>query len=166
MKPSAVIDSSALINLVHLELAKYLSLYFNAVYVPREVEREVNRKSRFRYRLRNLYRASVLKKCKVGDETRVWLLNELDRGEAEAISQAQELPASMFIGDEKKARRTAAYMRITPVGTARIIARMNLEEYAEDPRRLIRKLRKDLNCYIAEELVEDAIRMAATPIGQ
>jgi predicted nucleic acid-binding protein len=166
MKPSAVIDSSALINLVHLELAKYLSLYFDAVYVPREVEKEVNRKSRFRYRLRNLYRASVLKKCKVEDETRVRLLNELDKGEAEAISQAQELPANMFIGDEKIARRIAANMKITPVGTARIIARMHLEEYADEPRRLVRKLRKDLNCYIAEGLVEEAIRMATTPIGR
>lgn len=165
MKPKAVIDSTSLINLVHLELTKYLSFYFDAVYVPREVEREVSRKARFRNRLRNLYRASVLKKCRITDEVRVQLLPELDRGEAEAISQAQELPANIFIGDEKEARNIAANMSITPVGTARIIARMHLENYASEPRGLIKKLRKDVNFHIADRVVEEAIRLASTPIG-
>jgi hypothetical protein len=51
MKRIAVVDSSPLINLVHLELADTLHLYFDTIYVPRMVHGEVNRKSRFRYRL-------------------------------------------------------------------------------------------------------------------
>jgi hypothetical protein len=50
----AVIDSSSLINLTHLELAAKLALYFNVVYVPRHVQIEVNKKSRFRYQMKKL----------------------------------------------------------------------------------------------------------------
>jgi hypothetical protein len=51
---TAVIDSTPLINLVHLELVTELSLFFDIVYVPRQVQTEVNRKHRFRYLLREL----------------------------------------------------------------------------------------------------------------
>ncbi len=86
----AVIDSSSLINLVHLELAAKLSQYFQVVYVPRRVQVEVNRRSRFRYRLNKLYRTALFQRCVVADEVRVQLLtgpaeSELHEGEAEAL---------------------------------------------------------------------------------
>jgi len=59
-----VIDSSSLMNLTHLELAAKLTVYFNVAYVPRRVQIEVNKKSRFRYQL---------KKLTSGEEVDFWL---------------------------------------------------------------------------------------------
>jgi predicted nucleic acid-binding protein len=100
MKPPAVIDSSPLINLVHLQIAENLQFYFQVVYVPRMVQTEVNRKSKFRHRLKKLYAKGVFQKCIVGDPVSVQLLVELDAGEAEALIQASEQSATVFIGDE------------------------------------------------------------------
>jgi predicted nucleic acid-binding protein len=74
-----------------------MSLFFDVVYVPRAVQREVNRKGRFRYHLNKLYRTGLFCRCEAADETNVrLLLPELDEGEAEALIQAQEREAVFF----------------------------------------------------------------------
>jgi hypothetical protein len=67
----AVIDSSPLINLAHLNLALELANFFDRVYVPRAVHRELNRKGRFRYRLNKLYATGVFERCAAADATNV-----------------------------------------------------------------------------------------------
>ncbi len=161
----AVIDSSPLINLVHLELASKLSLYFERVYIPRSVQTEVNRKSRFRYRMKKLYKIDAFRKCNAADEVNVrLLLSEIHQGEAEALVQAQEQGAAFFIGDEKRARKIAENMGLEAIGILRILARLHLEGYAEDPYSLVHKLRKDLNYRVTDELVQRAVETAHLPI--
>jgi len=161
----AVIDSSCLINLAHLSLATRLSLFFQEIYVPSSVQKEVGRKSRFRYRLKRLYRSGLFRKCAAADKVRIdLLLNELDQGEAEALAQAQEKMAGFFIGDEKRARQISENMGVKAVGTARLLARLHLEGYAGEPRELVEKLRKDLNCYLSNEVVEEAVARASETI--
>lgn len=152
---------------MHLGLAQELPLFFDTVRIPGAVQREVNRRERFRYRLNKLYRTGFFSKCRVADATNVRLLqgrDELDEGEAEALIQAQETAAIFFIGDEKLARMTAANFGLKCVGTARIIARLHLEGRAGDPRILVRKLRSDRRFRISEEVLEQAIAMAGEPI--
>jgi len=164
MKRIAVVDSSPLINLVHLELAEKVQFYFDTIYVPRMVQREVNRKSRFRYRLNKLYSKGVFKRCAAGDPVSVnLLLDSLDEGEAEALVQASEKGATVFIGDEKAARAMSQKRGIRPIGTARLLARLHLEGFAADTATLMVKLKQDLGCYIAERIVDDAILDAAKP---
>jgi len=161
----AVIDSTPLISLAHLQLAHQLSLFFDVVYVPSAVQREVNRKQRFGYRLAKLYKSSVFQRCPCTDPYGVELLQaELHEGEAEALIQAQEKHASYFVGDEKRARQIGRAQGLKTVGTVRILARLNLEGAAEDPMTLVRKLRRDLRFRIAEEVVTRAIAMAGEPI--
>ena len=161
----AVIDSSPLINLVHLELASKLPLYFERVYIPRSVRTEVNRKSRFRYRLKKLYQTDAFRKCNAADDVNVrLLLSEIHLGEAEALVQAQEQGAAFFIGDEKRARKIGENMGLKPIGILRIIARLHLEGYADNPYSLVRKLRKDLNYRVTDELIQRAIETAYLPI--
>ena len=161
----AVVDSSPLISLTHLGLVGGLSLSFDRIYVPRAVEREVNRKARFRYRLKKLYQTGFFMKCVVGDETNVRLLRaELHEGEAEALVQAQEKVAMFFIGDEKRAREIAEKMGFTPVGTVRILARLSQDGLAAEPKSLVRKLRRDLRFRVSDQVVEEAIAIAAEPI--
>jgi predicted nucleic acid-binding protein len=161
----AVIDSSVLINLTHLNLVSELSLFFDRVYVPRAVQQEVNRKRRFRYRLNKMYESSVLSRCLVVDEWNVKLLQPgLQVGEAEAIIQAQEMGAAYFIGDERRAREAAEKMRRRAVGTLRILARLDLHGRAPNYKAMVEKLRRDLSFRASDELVREAADRASEPI--
>jgi predicted nucleic acid-binding protein len=167
----AVIDSSPLIGLTHLDLARKLSPFFDVVLVPSAVQREVNRKGRFRYRLNRLYATGFFKKCKAADKAnvRLLLIEKLDEGEAEALTQAQERQpieeaALFFIGDEKRAREKCQNLGLKVVGTVGLLARLNLEGDAQEPKSLVRKLRRDLQFRVSDEVVEEAIAMAAEPI--
>ncbi len=161
----AVVDSSPLINLAHLDLATKLSLFFDVVFVPGAVQREVNKKGRFRYRLNRLYDTGFFKRCKAADKTNVTLLlSDLDEGEAEALTQGQEKFARFFIGDEKRAREIGENMGLKCVGTVRLLARLSLEGQAPEAKPLVRKLRHDLRFRVTEQVVEEAIAIAEEPI--
>lgn len=161
----AVIDSSSLIALTHLELAQALSLFFDVIYVPAAVQHEVNRKQRFRYRLAKLYRTGIFRRCSPTSKDRVELLTvELDQGEAEALVQAQERTAAYFIGDEKRARQIGEAQGLKPVGTLRILARLHLQGEAGPTNALANKLRKDLKFRISDDLIAQAIALAEVSI--
>lgn len=161
----AVIDASPLINLTHLNLAGELALFFDRVYVPRSVQEELNKKGRFRYRLNKLYRSGFFTRCVAADAFNVRLLRDkLDKGEAEALIQAQEKDALFFIGDEKRARAIAANMGKTAVGTLRLLARLNLEQRAPELPALVEILRRDLGFRATDEIVRQAIHLAVEPI--
>lgn len=164
----AVVDTSALIGLTHLGVARELSLFFDDVYVPRAVQRELNAKGRFRYRLKKLYRSGLFTRCAAGDATNVRLLladqPKIHEGEAEAIIQGQELQAQFFIGDEEKAREIAELMGRTPIGTVRLLARLRLEDRAPDVWSSVQKLRRDLAFRISDDIVQKAIDIATEPI--
>ena len=161
----AVVDSSPLISLTHLGLARELVLFFDIVYVPRSVQQELNRKGKFRYRLNKLYKTGFFARCAAADATNVQLLRaELDEGEAEALIQGQERQARFFIGDEKRAREIAERMGRKPVGTLRLLARLNLEGRAPEVESLVRILRRDLAFRVSDDIIRQAIDMAAEPI--
>ncbi|MBZ5562546.1 MAG: hypothetical protein LAP13_08995 [Acidobacteriia bacterium] len=161
----AVVDSSSLISLTHLGLSAELSLFFDVVFVPRAVQQEVNKIGRFRYRLKKLYRTRIFARCTAADKTNVSLLSaELDKGEAEALIQAEEKAAMFFIGDEKRAREIGEKKGFKSVGTVRLLARLHLEGRADEPRALVHKLRHDLRFRVSERVVEEAIAMAPEPI--
>jgi predicted nucleic acid-binding protein len=161
----AVIDSSPLISLTHLDLARELVLFFDIVYVPRSVQLELNRKGKFRYRLNKLYKTGIFVRCMAADATNVRLLRaELDAGEAEALIQGQEKQARFFIGDDRRAREIAEKMGRTPVGTLRLLARLNLEGRALEVGILVQKLRRDLAFRVSDDVVRQAIDIASEPI--
>ncbi len=161
----AVIDSTPLISLTHLGLAEGLITLFDVVYVPRKVHSEVNRKSRFRYRLKKLYQSERFVRCLAADRENVnLLLDQLHAGEAEALVQAEERGAQFFIGDEKKAREIGRLKGFKPVGTVRLLARFHLEGRAPETMGLVRKLRRELSFRVSQEIVQEAITLAAEPI--
>lgn len=165
MRRIAVIDSTPLISLLHLELAAELSLFFDTIYVPSAVQEEVNKKQRFRYRLQKLYKSGAFRRCASADAIGVQLLEaELDPGEAEGLIQAHEKQARYFIGDDKRARDTSIGYGLTPVGTVRVLARLHLEGQAEHPTALVKKLRRDLDFRIAQQVIEEAIALAPQPL--
>lgn len=163
----AIIDSSCLISLVHLDLASKLTLYFDVIFVPRSVQIECNRKHRCRYRLNKLFEAGALQKCISKDDTNFRLLAmKLGAGEAEGLVQAQERGAEFFLVDERKAREVGVRQGLTLYGTVRLLARFCLEGYAEDVWALVRKLRKERDFRVADEVVRKALASAELPIGR
>lgn len=149
----------------HLELANELALYFDTIYVPRAVQVEVNRKQRFRYRLQKLYKTGLFVRCTIADKVNVELLrHELDSGEAEGLIQAQERNAVAFIGDETRARKVGVNLGLKPIGTVRLLARLHLEDRADETTVLARKLRRDLNFRVTDEILQAAIALAPEPI--
>jgi predicted nucleic acid-binding protein len=163
----AIIDSSCLICLVQLNLASKLAFYFDVVYVPRNVQIEFNRKHRSRYRLNKLFEAGVFKKCRGRDEVNFQILSEqLDAGEAEGLIQAQERGAEFFLADERQARAIGIRQGLILYGTVRLLARFCLEGYADDAWKLVRKLRKECDFRIGDDVVRDAIASAEMPIGR
>jgi len=164
---TAVIDSSCLINLVHLDLASKLPLFFDRIYIPRSVQVEFNRKHRSRYRLKKLLRSGAFEKCMCRDETNFRILRaELDAGEAEGLVQAQERGADFFLVDERKARTIGLRQGLVPYGTVRLLARFCLDGFSADPRALVRILRRDLRFRVGDDVVEQAIALAGIPIGR
>lgn len=140
-------------------------IFFDRVYVPRAVQRELNRKGRFRYRLKKLYATGIFERCATADATNVQLLRaELHEGESEALIQAQERQAYAFIGDDGKARVIGEHMGRKPVGTVRPLARLNLEGRAQSVEELVAVLRKDLDFRITNGVIRKAIEMAVEPI--
>lgn len=162
----AVIDSSPLINLAHLDLAMKLSQFFDVVYVPIAVQREVRKKHRFGHRLNGFYRSGFFTKCVAADWANVQLLlaEPLGEGESEALTQAQEKSPAFFIADEKRAREIAGRMGQMHAGTARILARLSFEGLAPDLEELVRKLERDLDYRISKSVIKEAISMASQPI--
>lgn len=133
--------------------------------MPRAVQTEVNRKQRFRYRLKKLYNTGFFARCVAADETNVRLLrNELDAGEAEGLIQGQEKQARYFIGDDRRAREIATRLGLKPVGTLRILARLGLQAQAPELRMLARKLERDLGFRASDAVIRKATAMAAEPI--
>jgi predicted nucleic acid-binding protein len=162
---TAVIDSTPLMCFVHLDFVRELSHFFDVIYVPRSVHMEVNRKGRFRYALRKLYDAGLLHRCATADRTNLDLRRlELGDGEAEALVQAQERHADFFIGDDKRAREIAEAQGLKPVGTVRILARLELEGRGDKTKSLVKKLRTQFDFRVSDEIVAQAIAMANEPL--
>jgi predicted nucleic acid-binding protein len=162
----AVIDSSPLINLAHLDLAMRMSQFFDVICVPNAVQREVRKKHRFGDRLNRFYRSGLFTKCVAADWANVQLLKTipLGEGESEALTQAQEKTPAFFIADEKRARDIAGRMGQMHTGTARILARLNFEGLAPDLESMVRKLERDLGFRISKRVVQEAISLAPQPI--
>ncbi|MCC6392023.1 MAG: hypothetical protein IT167_15595 [Bryobacterales bacterium] len=161
----AVVDTSPLINLTHLNLAHELALFFDRVYVPRAVQEELNKKGRFRHRLNKLYRTGFFERCMTADAFNVQLLQaELHKGESEALIQAQEKQALYFIGEERRARAIASRMGRNAVGTLRLLARLHIEGRAPELAGLVAKLRRDLDFRASDDIVQQAVNLATEPM--
>jgi len=89
---------------------------------------------------------------------------ELDKGESEALIQAQEQHALYFIGDDRRARGIAERMGKRAAGTLRLLARLNLEGRAPGLPDLVRVLRRDLEFRVSDEIVQQAMALATEPI--
>jgi predicted nucleic acid-binding protein len=120
--PVAVIDTTLLSRLVHLNVAELLPLVFKLILIPPEVKREAY-KAPGKRRLRNLVNemSGFFVDCHEFDQfTKIFLQADLDAGEAAAIAQA-DYKQSVLLLDEKKGFERAERMQLTVFRTLNVL---------------------------------------------
>jgi len=141
--PVAVIDTTFLSRLVHLDVAQMLPLVFKLILIPPEVKREAY-KAPGKRRLRNLVNemSGFFVDCYEADEfTREVLKADLDEGEAAAIAQA-DYKQSVLLLDEKKGVRRAARMQLTVIRTLNVLNSLKKAEAIKEVKPYYDKLIK------------------------
>jgi len=135
----AIIDTSVLLSLYHLNLLHFLSLLYLEVRVPREVEKEflenpkdeIEKSSRYDF-IAKFYdtNRSWFSPCnEYGfDLVEIYLADkELDKGEAEVFAQNQSLGSSHeLLLDERKGRQVAKSESVKHHGVLYILANLDL----------------------------------------
>ena len=103
-----VSDSTSLIGLAKIGRLDLLQKVFSKISIPEEVFREVVEKGGDRPGAQDIRNADWIEIVPVKDKTQVDLLMiSLDKGEAEVLALAKELPADLIMIDEGKARKSA-----------------------------------------------------------
>ena len=123
--PIAVIDTTLLSRLVHLNIAELLPWIFKLVLIPPEVKREAY-KAPGKRRLRNLVNemSGFFVDCHEVDEfTKMFLKADLDEGEAAAIAQA-DFKQTVLLLDEKKGCKRAETMQLTVIRTLSVLNKL------------------------------------------
>ncbi len=161
-RPTATIDTSCLIALIHLGLVEKLSMLFETVYVPKAVRQELSRRGNQRRQVgAALRRLALLQRCEVADDTRLELLLAQRRGsrrpkkgwgEAEVVVQATEVDAQTVIVDDPLGRAWAERHRLTPHGVLWILGELRRRGFIE-LRPHIRKLKS-----LKYRMPDDAVR--------
>lgn len=162
----AVIDTSVLIALDHVELLEHLGTHYERVLVPSRVRGEFLSETPDPLRaVSTLLDASPFEPCDDFDLPSLEILKErLDPGEAEAIAQMQPQAADCLLIDESDGRRVALEARHRVVGTARILAELHLDGRA-DLWACVEQLRTGIDFRVTDEIVARALAEAMLERG-
>jgi predicted nucleic acid-binding protein len=87
------------------------------------------------------------------------LLQDLDLGEAEAILLARELRAHLLLMDESRARRSAKRLGLTVTGLVGVLIEASAKGLVADLAATLRTLRDHAGFWVADEVVEEALRL-------
>lgn len=136
----AILDTSVLICLYHLELLPYLKFFYSVVRVPREVDREFlekpkdslekTRRHDFIQKFYAENQSWFIKCLEYGSDLIDLYLSEpnIDRGEAEVFAQNQHLGNDHeMLLDERDARNLAKIQKANFHGVLHILALMDLK---------------------------------------
>jgi len=156
MKPRAIIDTSVLISLYHLDLLRHLSAIYDQVKVPREVEKEFVRtlkaspeeqSKRFDYISKFYFENKTwFLPCNEyeTDIVQLFLSNKrIDLGEAEVFAQNSVFQNShQLLLDEKQGRKLATSIQADYHGALYIIAKLDVSMGVCNYHDAIKKLKK------------------------
>ena len=127
-----VTNTTPIIALAIIDKLDLLEHLYSTIHIPEAVSKEVQ-SGGYRATIDALARSSFIKVTPLKDPQRVELLNDLDRGEAEAIALALEMKEAhksadhLLIIDERLGRRHAQRLGIKITGTLGILMRAKSE---------------------------------------
>ncbi len=114
-----VCNTTPIISLASIGQLSLLADLFSKIYIPQAVYKEIKYKESFGYQEVDNPCFEVINIQ--GNDYLGFLLNELDRGEAEAIFLAKELNADMLIIDERMGYKIAQSQKIVSIGTLTVL---------------------------------------------
>ena len=150
-----IADSSPLISLAAIDKLELLEDYFEEVYVPYSVYREVFIYDKpFSSKLKKYLKNKIIN---VKNQHMVSILNEkIDLGEAEAITLAFEKKADFIILDDLKARKTARRNGLNVIGTLGLLLEAKKEGKILNLKKLIEILKKN-DIRLSKKLINDIL---------
>lgn len=154
-----VVNATPVISLSivgHLELLRDL---YGEVLIPPAVRAEVLAGGRSGYGVQELQTAHWVKVVPLQDPRRADLLSDLDRGEAEVISLAQERSAGLVILDERLARRHASRLGLTITGSLGVFLRAKAEGLVPQIGPLIQRIQEH-GIRLSPNLIEKVLKLA------
>jgi len=141
MKSSTtVINTSPWISLSLCGQTDLLNNLYENVLIPPAVKQEIIAGGKTQVGVKELESATWLQIMEIKDSTKVSLLYELDRGEAEVIILAQEQKVAEVIIDEKVARMQAHVIGLKVVGTLGLLLRAKKRGLVRNIRPLIDRM--------------------------
>lgn len=160
MKSSTtVINTSPWISLSLCGQTDLLNNLYENVLIPPAVKQEIIAGGKTQVGVKELESATWLQVMEIKDSTKVSLLHELDRGEAEVIILAQEQKVAEVIIDEKVARMQARILGLRVVGTLSLLLRAKKRGFIHEIRPLINKILEE-GIYIHEDIVRGIVQEA------
>jgi predicted nucleic acid-binding protein len=156
-----ICDSSPLIHLAGIGRLGLLRELYGKLIVPTAVWREIVEEGKGRPGVIEVQEARLAGWIEVRSTTQVLLLRslkqELDDGEAEVISLAVELNASLVLLDETEARRVAGLYDLNKTGAIGVLIRSRLEGKLEALRPELDKIRNEAGFWIEGRLYLQAL---------
>ncbi len=114
-----VLNATPLISLSSIGQLSLLQTLFGEVFIPQAVYSEIKAKKSFAHT--EIESPWIQVKAIQGQDYLGLLLNDLDRGEAEAILLAKEIRADALVIDERMGYQIAQSQGITVIGTLTIL---------------------------------------------
>lgn len=168
---TAILDTSVLIVLYHLDLLKFLNLFYNEIRIPRAVEEEFLTKHkdqkecsrRFDF-LSRFYtqNKSWFVPCNQYSSADIELyLTEkgIDKGEAEAFAQNQALGNTHeILLDERQARKLAKSNKIHHHGVLFILANLDIRYKACNYYQAVEIAKNELNTHFDDKIIKQVYK--------
>jgi len=163
---AAILDTSVLIVLYHLNLLEYLKFFYNKIRIPREVEKEflTKHKSQKECSNRFLFLSNFYKKNKAwfipcneynSDDIRIYSTQKgIDLGEAEVFAQNQALGSNHeILLDERQARRLARSNKIQHHGVLYILASLDVKFKVCDYYEVVERVKVEMKTHFSDDIV-------------
>lgn len=160
--PTAVADTSVLINLDHLHLLGHLSHLFQQILIPAKVREEFFiRKEKIKHvsDFDSFISAGFFDPCESYDIVQVELYKtlKLGLGEAHALSQLTLRNADIFLVDDYKGRKIARQHRCNIKGTVGLLVELEFNGFT-NARESIRRLREETGFRVTDNIVNQVLK--------
>jgi predicted nucleic acid-binding protein len=154
-------DASPLINLAVIGELEILQKLFDEVIIPEAVFEEICIKGEGQPGDLEVRQASWIRVEASKNRSMVEKLSQdLDPGEAEAISLAIELASDLLLIDEKLGRTVAKQYHINTVGLLGILLEGKFNGFISNVCDLMNRLKSEANFRIGDDLFEEVRRLA------
>lgn len=156
---SVISDTSPIRALAHLHLLAILPRLFKNIYVPPAVMKELTSPPAGMIRV-DEHDLPFAVFSAPADKMRVEQLSQqLDRGEAEALSLAIELRADLVLIDERAGRSAAAKLGLNYTGTLGLLVRAKQLGIVDRLNPLLDSLQHELRFFISNQLQADILAL-------